>query len=263
MTGKFFGSAWKIILFKDLHHLWVGWKGILFLLIFSLFLSVYTLSLSINPEINAISQSNWINLTVRVIVLVGMIVILMLSANSISGERDNGTLESLLLTPIKRSHIAIGKTLSILSLWAGMFLISIPYLLLVTKGSNTFIASLVVLGFLGTLLVVITALLGGFVSALSSKNITSFIVSFSIVFALVAPVQLPGKVQQLPSVNWFISLNPFTAAAKYQNLILVEGASWIHNVGLLLSPMLILTFLALSIPFLLNKYLSLQGGITN
>ena len=74
-----------------------------------MFLSVFTLLLSLDPEINVLSQRGLINLTLQTSVLLGIVAAVLLGANSFSGERDQRSLESLLLTPVSRGQIAIAS----------------------------------------------------------------------------------------------------------------------------------------------------------
>ena len=77
---------------------------------------------------------------------------------------------------------------------------------------------------------------------------------------LAAPTQLPGSIQKLPSVNWFIVSNPTTAISMYQADIL-GGDSWVNGLGLLISPIVLITLMAVFGPKFLDSRLSLQGGV--
>ena len=253
-------SKWKIVLIEELRQLWGGWKGILFLFFFSLFLSFFTLSISLDPEINALSHAKWIFLMSKIITFGGMLATLLLSANSISGARENGTLESLLLTPVKTMHLLYGKMLAILSLWIGMYFISIPYLFLITKGTELFFPTALQLGLFGTLLVGMTIMIGTLVSSFSEKNITSFIISFAIVLALIAPVGLPGSLQAISPIDTILAIDPYSAAINYQGNILLNQGIGSQNNYLLLSPILSFLLLLFFMHHLIRKYFSLQGG---
>ena len=49
------------------------------------------------------------NLVTQIAMALAVVVSLLFSADSISGERERETLESLLLTPVPRREIALGK----------------------------------------------------------------------------------------------------------------------------------------------------------
>ena len=58
----------------------------------------------------------------------GALLALLAAADAISGERERGTLESLLLTPVPRRHLVSGKLLAALSLWFAALIVAVPYI---------------------------------------------------------------------------------------------------------------------------------------
>lgn len=251
--------GWMVVLSAEVRHLWLGRQGPLLLLIFSVFLSVYTTLLALDPEMNVLSPRNMTNVTLQSTILVGILVVLLLTANSVSGERDQRSLESLMLTPLPRGQLAIGKFLATLSLWLGMVPIAIPYIFLVAKSTGIAPQAIMLLILLGSLLVMLCAAIGILISSFAPSNLVSFSVSFVTILLLAAPNQLPASVKELAMVNWFIVFNPITAIAKYQAGIL-DGTPWNQELGLLISPILLLILIAAFGPAFLNRRLSLLGG---
>lgn len=251
--------SWPIVLKTELRRIWTGWRGPLLLFVFSLFLSIYIFLLALDPEVNVLSQRKMIELSVQVSILIGIVSVLTLGADSFSGERDQRTLESLLLTSAPRSQLVIGKLLAILSIWLGMLPIAIPYVALVANGTDVVLATIFMLLIPGTLLVCLSAGVGVIVSALSPTNLISFAISFLIMLPLAATTQLPGSVQDLPAVHWFIVSNPITATTTYLSAV-VDGELWTNGLTLLLSPLLILLLVVILGPRYLNRRLSLPGG---
>ena len=259
MNGESGQSGWQVVLASELRRLWLGRWGPLLLLVFSIFLSVYIVILATDPELNVLSQRMIINQTIHVTELVGIVAVLLLGADSFSGERDRGSLESLLLTPVPRGQLVIGKLLALLSLWLGMIPIAIPYVALVAKGTDVETASLVLLVIGGTLLVGLSAAVGVLVSGLSPTNLVSFAFAVGVMLLLVAPTQLPASARDLPVVDWLIVSNPITAVDRYQSAV-IEGGAWTNGVWLLVSPLIALAFAFGLGPRFLNHRLSLQGG---
>jgi ABC-2 type transport system permease protein len=251
--------GWMVVLSTEVRHLWFGRQGPALLLIFSIFLSVYTTLLALDPEMNVLSPRNMTNVTLQTTILVGILVSLLLTANAISGERDQRSLESLMLTPLPRGQIAVGKFLATLSLWLGMLPIAIPYIILVARSTGIIPQAVLLLIFLGSLLVMLCAGIGILISSFAPSNLVSFAASFITILLLAAPNQLPTSVRELPAVNWFIVINPITAIAKYQAGIL-DGIPWNQELALLLSPVILLILIAALGPAILNRRLSLQGG---
>ena len=59
---------------------------------------------------------------------VGLLICLIIGANSISEERENGTFDSLLVAPVSRRQIILGKYLVALSPWPFIVAISTVYI---------------------------------------------------------------------------------------------------------------------------------------
>lgn len=253
-------SGWQVVLSMELRRIWLGWQGPLLLLAFSVFLSVYIVLLAVDPEINVLSQHKMIDQSIQVTVLVGIVAVLLLGSDSISGERDQRTMESLLLTPVARGQLVVGKLLAVLSLWVGMVPIALPYIALVANGTDVVTASLLLLVIPGTMLVALSAGIAVLVSALSPTNRVSFAAAFFVILLLAAPALLSGSVKELPWVHWFIVSNPVTAVAKYQSSV-IHGGAWTEGSGLLLSPSIALALITAAGPYFLDKRLSLQGGL--
>lgn len=261
MNQKARQPSWMVVFSTEARHLWLGWRGPILLLAFSLFLSIYIVLLALDPEINVLSQRKMIDQTIQVSVLVGIVAVLLLGADSFSGERDHRTLESLLLTPVPRRQLAVGKLLAILSLWLGMMPVAIPYLALVARGTDVVVEAVLVLVVPGSILVALSAGLGVLVSGLSPTNLVSFAFSFVVMLLLTAPTQLPGGVRDLALVKWFVTLDPVTAVASYQSALIVDGQPWTSNLGLLVSPLVLLLLLSAAGPRTLDRFLSLHGGV--
>ena len=253
-------DGWLVVLTTELKYLWLRGQAPLLLLIFSLFMSAYIILLALDPEMNVLSPEKMTNATLQITILSGIVMVVLLNANAISGERDQRSLESLLLTPLPRGEIVIGKLLASLSIWLGRLPISIPYLLLVARGTGVANRVGALLLTTGSLLVAISAGIGMLISSVAHSNLVSFTASFATILLLAAPNQLPPSVKEIPLAKFFIMLNPITAIANYQASIL-DGATLFAEAFSLLSPIIFLTALALWMPKYFNRRLSLEGGL--
>ena len=95
-----------IVVRQELRDLWLGGRGLLLGLAFSVLLSAMTYLAATNEELNFLEQREAVNLTLQVAVGVGALLALLGAADAISGDRERGTLESLLLTPMPRASTA-------------------------------------------------------------------------------------------------------------------------------------------------------------
>ena len=76
---------------------------------FSVLLSAMTYLVATNQALNFLEQREAVNLTLQVAVAVGALLSLLAAADAVSGERERGTLESLLLAPSSRRGLVAGK----------------------------------------------------------------------------------------------------------------------------------------------------------
>src|SRR5256885_181025 len=119
--------GWAVVAGQELRDLWVGGRGLVLSFAFSVLLSVIAYLVATNRALNFLEQRETVNLTLQVAVAVGALLTLLTAADSVSGERERGTFESLLLTPVSKFDLTAGKLAGALSLWFAAFVVTIPY----------------------------------------------------------------------------------------------------------------------------------------
>src|SRR5262249_46395541 len=143
------------------------------------------------------------------------LLVLITAADIISGERERGTLEPLLVTPAPREAIVLGKAIAALSLWGAAYLCAAPYVLYLGRGTRLGATPLLAGLVVGTILALFSAAIGVAVSAASSTSRMSLSVALFVLLALYAPTQLPTSSGQ----SWFgttlLHLDPFTSGLRY------------------------------------------------
>jgi ABC-2 type transport system permease protein len=86
--------AWIVVTGQELRDLWLGGRGLVLSFAFSLLLSVIAYLVATNRALNFLEQRESVNLTLQVAIAVGALLALLAAADTISGERERGTLES-------------------------------------------------------------------------------------------------------------------------------------------------------------------------
>ena len=254
-------GGWAIVLEQELRDLWIGGRGLLLSLGFSVLLSVIAYLVATNTVLNFLEHRESVNLTLQVAIAVGALLTLLAAADAVSGERERGTLETLLLTPLARSQIAGAKLLAALSLWLAAFAIAVAYVWFLGRGVGV-VGDAVAVGFVvGTLLAVFLASLGIVVSVFARSNRVSLSVSVFLLLASFAPTQLPAGAQK----GWFgerlLRIDPITAGEHYVGKIVVDGHSWSHDVSWLISPIAAAVVFAAVAPIAGARFISLRGGV--
>jgi ABC-2 type transport system permease protein len=254
--------SWGVVAWQEVRDLWLGGRGLLLTLAFSLLLSVIAYLVATNTALNFLEQRESVNLELQVAIAVGTLLTLLAAADAISGERERGTLESLLLTPVARRDLTAGKLLAALSLWLAAFLVTIPYVWFLGRGVGVVGNALVVGAVVGTLLALFLAALGLLVSVFSVSNRVSLSVSLFLLLALFAPTQLPSSAQRGWAGDLLLRVNPLTAGEHYVGKILVDGHSWSADVSWLLSPLIAAVVFALVALAIGSRAIRLLEGVS-
>jgi len=252
--------AWLIVAGQEVRDLWIAGRALAMMVAFSVLLSITTYLVATNQALNFLEQREAVTLTLQIGVAVGALVVLLGAADALSGERERGTLESLLLTPAPRRELVIGKGLAALSLWLGAFAVLIPYVWFIGRGVDIVGVSLVSGLGVGTLLAVFLAELGLLISALAGSNRMSLSISLFVLLALYAPNQMPTGAQQGWAGDLLLRANPLTAGEHYVGKIVVDRHPWSQDLSWLASPIAAAVLLTACAVYAGARYVRLNGG---
>jgi ABC-2 type transport system permease protein len=113
-----------------------SWRGGVWIVAAALIFSMVAYLLLTDKELSLLDQGEMLFTLAEVIIALGVVMSATSASSSISGEIESGTFESLLLTPVTHRQIAMQKLLSVLTVWALLYLVSIPYLVVVASGTH-------------------------------------------------------------------------------------------------------------------------------
>src|SRR5580765_7383052 len=213
----------SIVLRQELRDLWSGGRGLALCFAFSLLVGLIAFLTATNRALNFLEQRESVNLTLQVAIAVGALLTLLAAADAVSGERERSTLETLLLTPVRRHEIAIGKLLAALSLWLAAYLITVPYIWFLGRGAGIAGDSLLTGLVVGTLLAVCLAAFGLIVSMFANSNRVALSTSLFALLAVFAPTQLPSNAQRGWAGELLLRIDPVTAGLHYVGKIVTTG----------------------------------------
>ena len=231
-------SGWLVVAEQECRDLWTSGRGLILLFLFSVLLSAVTYLTSTNLALNFLEQRESVNLVLQFAVAVGVLATLVVSADGISGERERGTLETLLVTPVSRRSIIAGKLIAALTLWFATFGISIPYLWVLGREVGILGQALALGCCVGTLLAIGLGSIGLLISAACNSNRTSIVASIFLLLILFAPTQLPSGLPQGGFFEVLLRANPVASGLTYISSLLVEGHSWTQDLSYLITPLL-------------------------
>jgi ABC-2 type transport system permease protein len=253
--------AWVFVLGQELRDLWVGGRGLVLCFAYSALLSIIAYLVATSTDFNFLEQRETASLVLQVAVAVGGLLALLVAADSISGERERGTLETLLLAPVSRRELATGKLISALSLWLAAFAIAIPYVWLLGREVGIVEEALVAGFVVGTLLALFLTALGFVISLFAASNRISLSLSLFLLLALLAPTQLPSGVEKAWVGELLVNTNPLTAGEHYIGRIVVSGHGWTEDAHLLVAPMVAAAVSIVLAILLAGRFMRLRGGV--
>lgn len=254
--------AWRVVLGQEVRDLWLGGRGLVLIFAFSVLVGIIAYLVATNTDLNFLEQRESTSLTLQVAIAVGGLLTLLVAADAISGERERGTLETLLLTPVSRHQLAVGKLLASLSLWLAAFVITVPYVWFLGDGVGIVDEALVAGFVVGTLLAVFLASLGLLLSCFTASNRVSLSLSLFVLLALLAPTQLPAGAQQAWAGDLLLRVNPLTAGERYVSRIVISGHEWSQDVSWLLSPVIGAVVFAVAATLVGGRSIRLRGGVS-
>jgi ABC-2 type transport system permease protein len=229
-------APWLVAAERELRDLWLAGRGLPLMFVYTLLLSVTSYLVATNQALNFLEQREAVSLTLQVAVAVGALLVLLGAADAVSGERERGTLESLLLSPAPRRALVVGKALAALSLWVAAWALSIPYLWYLGRGVGVGGVAVASGLLVGSLLALFLAGYGLLVSTLARSNRLSLSVSLFALLALYAPTQMPSSVQKGWLGGLLLRADPFTAGLRYLGKLVLEGHGPAQDAGWLVGP---------------------------
>jgi ABC-2 type transport system permease protein len=230
--------SWVVVAEQELRDLWLSGRGLALMVAYTAVLSGSTYVVAITEDLNFVEQREAVSLTLKLAVVVGGLMVVLVAADTISGERERGTLEGLLLTPASRRELVVGKGLSALSMWAVAYALGLPYVWWLGRDVDTFGVAFASGLVVGTMLALLLVGIGLLVSMYSSSNLLSLSISLLVVLALAAPHLMPTDAVRGWAGELLLRLDPFTGGLTYLDKVVINERGFGADLDLLLVPLL-------------------------
>jgi ABC-2 type transport system permease protein len=215
---------------REIRGNFYSWRGAAWLVAASLIFSLVAYLLLTDKELSLLQQGEMIYMIGQVIVALGIVMSAASASSVISGEIEGGTMESVLLTPITHSQIASQKLLSVLTIWAILYAVSIPYLVVVSLGTDLVLSAVLYVGLYGTILVTAISALTIAISAKLSSSKSSIMISLMIVIILLAPSLFFSSLFRTTDFGVMLdNINPVSHAMNSLDSVLVDNQQTISE----------------------------------
>jgi len=219
-----------------------SWRQWAWLVIASIAFSVLAYLLLTDKEMSLLNQDESLFLLTQIILSLGLVMSAATASYSISNDRESGTFESMLLTPVSHRRILAEKLLHIIAIWIMMYLVSIPYIVVIAGGTSLIWPAVFYVGIYGTLLVAAVSSIGMILSIrLDSKS--SITAALMVVLLLLAPSLFFATSLKNTDFGAVIeSINPASHAINSLDSVLVDNQA---SIGLQLNHLFVLVVFSL------------------
>jgi ABC-type transport system involved in multi-copper enzyme maturation permease subunit len=212
---------------KESGELLLGRRGLGWLLALSGVLSAFALLLIGDVELSLLDNAQVVYDMMATIAGLGCLLAVLVGSDAFAGERERGSLVPLLLTPLSRRGVFLGKLGGQLAAWAVMYALSLPYLWAVGSSGQNLVAAILCLALLGTPVVLG---FGCFAIGLSARSATA---RASLLYALIAlvlavsPLLIGPSLRRTAVGRLFDVLNPFSVVVNGFDEVVIDSAAFL------------------------------------
>lgn len=209
-------------------------------------------------EGSVLAQNDILQYAIKSALFLTLIVSMVLGSASFIVEREENTMESLLLTPIPKRDLAVAKYLGVMVIGIVMLAAAVPYLMAIGAGSGLIVSAIGILFFGGLLLLTAFVALSIILSILMNSSKASVLTSILIMTILTFPAMIQGLFK-LSSIGTFIlKIDPIACCFNMMAAILTDKVSF-FALGSYIMPLVLFAFTAVILMILLSGRIALKG----
>lgn len=247
------------IIKKEIRENFYAMKSNIWLIIVTIVFSIMSYSFVSVKELSLLAQTEIIVTMGKLIVGLGLLVTIILASVSFSNEKEESTLESLLLTPIPKIQLAIGKLTGVLLIGILVFIISLPYIITLSYGTGLVMKTVIFILLIGSIVAFSYASISIALSILLGSSKNAIITSIIIFILTGLPSFLSTSIKKAGFGAVIEKISPLSNTFNLMKAVIIEKQGF---AGMLKFIIPILIFSVLSYMFLVygTKKIAFRGG---
>jgi len=248
---------------KEVRERLYTWKGTVWLILAALVFSLTSYLLLTNKELSLLDQTELLWLLSKIIVVVSLVIVVIDASLVINTEFERETAESLFLTPLLLSDFVLGKFLATMTLWAAIFVVAVPYMLVTSSGTHlagAFIGYVALLGTIGIAAIVLIIFALSFLFRSSKNTLTAALV---LLLAMATPALFSSTLKNNSAAQVLSRINPVDNIFGSLDNVLVDYQQSLAQNWHYLWPLLVFLLLAIILLIGAIRRFSQQGIIKN
>jgi ABC-2 type transport system permease protein len=175
-------------------------------------------------ELSVLAQIEVIMTLLQVVLGLSILISMILGSTLVAAEKEQGTLESLMLAPVSKQQIVLAKTVSILVFWLLISVLSLPYFYVLSMGTTLFSSILFFLFVVGTVLVIGFSGLSLIFSAMFTSSKNSALLSIILFLVSSIPFFLSTTNKKVGFAHAMETISPLSSGMKAMKDLLVNKA---------------------------------------
>jgi ABC-2 type transport system permease protein len=249
----------KTILKKEIKETLFSMKGVIWFFVVTILFSAMNFAAVSVKELSLMAQTEQMVAFMKLVFEIGSFIAVILAAVSFSHEREEETLEALLLTPSSNIQLLMGKLSASLFMSFWIFAFGVPYLFGLGYRSNETTVSILLLFLLGMLLSAAYSMIAEGLSILLGNSRSAVITSVVVVVITGLPILMSTAMKKAGFAYYLNRISPLSNLFNIWKEVIINH----RNVGFVsLNLIMMVLFFLVSLCFLsyCSKKLTFQGG---
>lgn len=233
-------------------------KGIWMMFAATIVLSVLCFLVTNIKEGAVLAQSDILGYAIKAELFLTLTISMVLGASAFASEREENTLESLLLTPISKWNLTFGKFLGVMVVGVLLLVISIPYLIAIGLGSGLVLDATMILLLCGLMLLIAFTSIAIGLSIIVGNSKASILASVLMMIILTFPAFVQGLFKLSPIGTFLLKFDPMAGCFNMMSAILMDRRSFLSQMNNIIP---IVVFMVIGVGFMIwtSKKVALKG----
>lgn len=215
----------RLIATKEAAELLASPRGLAWLAMLAAVLSAFSLLFVANTELSLLDNAQVVYDMLGVVTVLGALLAVVAGADAIAGERERGSLMPLLLAPVSRRQLLLGKLGGPLAAWVTMLVLAGPYLWAVGSSGQNLFSGGVILALLGTPVVLGFGFAALGLGARLGSSRTSLSLCLTGLVLSASPLLLGPSLRQSVIGRVFDAVNPISGALNAYDAVVIDSQS--------------------------------------
>lgn len=208
---------------KEASELLLSPRGLAWLLAVAAVLSGFSLLLIGSKELSLLDNAQVVYDMLGIVTGLGALLAVTAGVDAIAGERERGSLLPLLLAPVSRGGLLLGKIGGQAAAWVVMLALAIPYLWAVGSTGQNMIGGGIALLVLGTPVALGFGFFALGMGARLGSARSTLMLCLIVLLLSASPIVLGPSLRQSAIGVAFDAVNPFSAALNAYDAVVIDG----------------------------------------